>query len=248
MVDCIPMKMTSKFSAFCLIPLLAFALVPDLQAQNKRKSLLNSDPEVVYLEEVFEKPLELKVVKDAPLYAHKEGGAKLGTLVSGQQATVVAITDKAYRVRGKGRNGGLAGWVGTWAFEMPDKDFEKNMKSFYERQMKVNKLIEEGQVVLGMTMREVGLVLGEPTKTSIRQTPEGQVGRWEFIEYTEVRNYANHVDPYTGRVYRTLVSVTRDEKDKTVVEFKDGHAVALEESTNRQGNLRIILPQVICHW
>lgn len=242
------MNLNLRHAAIAVTVLLGIGSVQELQAQNQRKSLLNSDPEVVYLEEVFDKPLQLKVIKDAPLYAHKEGGTKLGTLVSGQTATVVAITDKAYRVRGKGRNGGLAGWVGTWAFEMPDKDFEKNMKSFYERQMRVNKLIEEGQVVLGMTMREVGMVLGEPTKTSIRQTPDGQVGRWEFIEYTEVRNYANHVDPYTGQVYRTLVSVTRDEKEKTVVEFKDGHAVALEESTNRQGNLRIILPQVICHW
>jgi len=217
-------------------------------AQDKRKSLLNSDPEVVYLEEVFEKELELKVVKAAPVFANKDGGSKLGTLVVGQKAKIVAITDKAYRVRGQGKNGGLAGWVGTWAFEMPDENFEKNMKAFYERQMKVNKLIEEGQVVLGMTMREVGLVLGEPTKTSIRQTADGQVGRWEFVVVDEVRNYATHVDPYTGQVYRTLVSVTQEEKEKTIVEFKDGHAIALEESTNKQGKVKIILPQVTCHW
>ena len=188
------------------------------------------------------------MTKAAPVYANKEGGAKLGTLLAGQKAVVVAITDKAYRVRGKGKNGGLAGWVGTWAFEMPDENFEKNMKSFYERQMKVNKLIEQGQVVLGMTMREVGLVLGDPTKTSVRQTAEGQVGRWEFVVIDQIRNYATHVDPRTGQAYRTLVSVTEEEKEKTVVEFKDGHVVALEESTNKAGNVRIILPRVICHW
>ena len=223
-------------------------IVPSLMAQSKRKSLLNSDPEVVYLEEVFEKELKLKVLKAAPVFANKDAGAKLGTLVAGQEAEVVAITDKAYRVRGKGKNGGLAGWVGTWAFEMPAEDFEKNMKAFYKRQMKVNKLIEEGMVVLGMTMREVGLVLGEPTKTSIRQTADGQVGRWEFIVMEEIRNYATHVDPHTGQTYRTLVSVTQQEKEKTVVEFKDSHAVAIEESTNKHGNVRVILPRVVCHW
>ena len=207
--------------------------IPSLKAQDKRKSLLNSDPQVVYLEDVFDKELQLKVVQAAPVYVNKEGGAKLGTLVTGQKATVVAITDKAYRVRGQGKNGGLAGWVGTWAFEMPDENFEKNMKSFYDRQMKVNQLIEQGQVVLGMTMREVGLVLGKPTKTSIRQTAEGQVGRWEFVVVDEVRNYANHVDPYTGQAYRTLVSVTQEEKEKTVVEFKDGHGVRREHQQAR---------------
>lgn len=217
-------------------------------AQDKRRSMLNSDPEVVYLEEIFDKKLELKVIKAAPLYANKDGGSKLGTLVAGQMAEVLAITDKAYRVRGQGKHGKMAGWVGTWAFELPDDNFEKNMKAFYERQMKVNELIGKGQVVLGMTMREVGLVLGEPNKTSIRQTTEGQIGRWEFIVVDEIRNYATHVDPYTGQTYRTLVSVTQEEKEKTVVEFKDGHVVALEESTNNRGNLRIILPQVVCHW
>ena len=236
-----------RFLAGLLAVVIALS-APSLMAQDKRKSLLNTDPDVVYLEEVFDKELKLKVVKAAPVFANKEGGAKLGTLLVGQEAHVVAITDKAYRVRGKGRNGGLAGWVGTWAFEMPSEDFEKNMKAFYERQMKVNKLIDEGTVVLGMTMREVGQVLGEPTKTSIRQTADGQVGRWEFIEYTEIKNYATQVDPYTGQVFRKLVSVERDEKEKTVVEFKDGHAVALEESTNKAGNVKIILPQVICHW
>lgn len=248
MVWSIPMNPSSHIAVLAMVAVLIAGTVPELQGQSKRKSLLNSDPEVVYLEEVFEKPLELKVIKDAPLFAHKEGGAKLGTLLAGQSVRVEAITDKAYRVRGQGRQGGIAGWVGPWAFEMPNDKFEAGMREFYERQMKVNKLIEEGQVVLGMTMREVGLVLGQPTKTSIRQTAEGQVGRWEFIEYTEIRNYANHVDPYTGQVYRTLVSVTEEEKEKTVVEFKDGHAVALEESTNKRGNQRIILPQVICHW
>lgn len=227
---------------------LLFILFIPASAQEKRKSLLNSDLEVVYLEEVFDKELKLKVVKPAPVFVNKEGGAKLGTLVTGQEALVVAVTDKAYRVRGKGRHGGLAGWVGAWAFEMPNKNFENNIKKFYVRQMKVNKLISEGTVVLGMTMREVGLVLGKPNKTSIRQTAEGQIGRWEFVEYNEIKNYANQVDPYTGQIFRRLVSVSRDEKEKTVVEFKDGYAVALEESTNKRGHAKIILPQVICHW
>ncbi|MGB0293071.1 MAG: hypothetical protein ACPGIA_10890 [Luteolibacter sp.] len=237
----------SSLKPFAVLGLM-FSLAVTALAQDKRKSLLNSDAQVVYLEEVFEKELKLKVVKAAPVFANKEGGARLGTLIVGQEAEIVAITDKAYRVRGKGRKGGLAGWVGTWAFEMPNEKFEENMKAFYVRQMKVNKLIDEGAVVLGMTMREVGLVLGEPTKTSIRQTADGQVGRWEFIEYTEVKNYATQVDPYTGQVFRRLVSVERKEKEKTVVEFKDGHAIALEESTNKAGNVKIILPQVICHW
>ena len=110
---------SATVKATFLKPLAVFGLMLSLampaMAQDRRKSLLNSDPQVVYLEDIFEKELKLKVVKAAPVFANKEGGAKLGTLIVGQEAEVVAITDKAYRVRGKGRNGGLAGWVGTCA-------------------------------------------------------------------------------------------------------------------------------------
>lgn len=217
-------------------------------AQFAKKSLLNSDPDVVYLQDLLEKPMELEVVKDAPVYSSKDGKTRLGTLRAGQKVKVEAITDKAYRVRGDGLKHGIAGWVGPWAFKMPSPDFEQQMKDFYARQMLVKQLIEEGKLVIGMSMKEVAMVMGEPTKTSIRKTKDGETGSWEFTEYDEVRNYATRVDPYTGQMTRYLVSITTEEKEKTVVEFKDGCVVALEASQSRQGDVQIILPRVTWVW
>ena len=64
-------------------------------AQPARKSLLDSDPDVVYLDQVFDKPLELSVTQDAPVFSDKNAVRRLGTLKGNQKVKLEAITDKA---------------------------------------------------------------------------------------------------------------------------------------------------------
>ncbi len=237
----------NRFRVGLLLAVLGLAC--PLGAEPPRKSLLDSDPEVVYLDQVFEKPLELEVVKDAPVYSDRRAQRQLGTLKSGQKLKIEAITDKAYRVRGQGLSGPIVGWVGPWAFSSKDPEFIAQLKQLYDRQMKVKALIEAKELAIGMTLSEVEQVMGRPTKTSLRKTAKGQSGQWEYVEYDEVRQYADRYDPATGMMYRQLVSVTQEEKEKTVVEFEDGYVTALEESKSTQrGAVRIILPQLLCPW
>lgn len=218
-------------------------------AQGERKSLLDSDPEVVYLERTLDKPIELRVVKAAPVYSDREGSHRLGTLKSGQSVRLEAITNKVYRVRGQGTHGGIAGWVAPWAFSSTDPEFVEHLKQLYERQIQVQALIAAKEVAVGMTLDEVSQSRGKPTKTSVRKTAEGQSGRWEYIDYEEVKNYITRVHPGTGAVYRQLASVTREEKGRTTVEFENGVITAIEESENRQGgNVRIIVPPLVFGW
>ena len=89
----------------------------------------------------------------------------------------------------------------------------------------------------------------EPTKTSVRKTATGQSGRWDFIQYEDVKNYATEVDRTTGQTFRRLVSVTRVEKGKTAVEFENDIVTAVEESEDHQGsNVRIIVPPLVFGW
>lgn len=218
-------------------------------AQPARKSLLDSDPGVIYLDQVFDKPLELSVAQEAPVFSDKNAVRKLGTLKADQKVKLEAITDKAYRVRGKGLHDGISGWVGPWAFTSTDPDFVAHLKQLYDRQMKVKELIEAKELAIGMNLKEVQMVLGQPTKTTMRKTLKGESGQWEYVEYEEVKNYADRVDPLTGVLYRQLISVTREEKERTVVEFEDGYVSALVESKSRKArNVTIVLPQVSCHW
>jgi hypothetical protein len=231
---------------------IVMCLILPVNAQSKRperKSLLDSDPSVVYLGQTLGKPIELKVIKEAPVYTDKEGTHRLGTLKADQTVRLEAITEKTYRIRGQGTRDGIAGWVAPWAFSSTDPNFVANLKQLYDRQIQVQELIAAGKIAVGMTLDEVAQSRGKPTKTSLRKTAAGQSGRWDFIDYEDVKNYVTEIDRTTGQAYRRLVSVTRVEKSKTSVEFENGVVSAVEESEdNDGGNVRIIIPPLQFHW
>lgn len=227
----------------------ALALPLATSAKAERKSLLNDDPEVVYLEKIVEAPIKLKVTKEAPVYSDKDGKHRLGFLRADQIVELEGMTAKAYRVRGQGTKYGIAGWVPPWAFSHPEEDFVEKLKKLYERQIAVNEIIKAEGIAIGMTLDEVAQSRGKPTKTSIRRTASGEAGSWEYIDYDEIKHYITRVDPVSGQPYRQLSHVTREETGKTVVEFKDGLVTALEESEDSgAGNVKIIVPPLILRW
>ena len=153
----------------------AWLLLP-LSAETKRgerKSLLDSDPDVVYLERSLKKPLELKVVKEAPVFSDKEGKLRLGTLKANQTVRLEAITDKIYRVRGQGTRDGIAGWVAPWAFSSSDPEFVAHLKQLYERQIQVQALIDAKKIAIGMTLDEVALAAANPPKPASARPKKG---------------------------------------------------------------------------
>jgi len=227
----------------------ALALPLTARAIDERKSLLDDDPEVVYLENVVKEPIKLKVIKEAPVYSDKDGNHRLGFLRADQTVELEGMTAKAYRVRGKGTKYGIAGWVPPWAFSHPEKDFVAKLKKLYERQIVVNEIIKEQGIAIGMTLDEVAQSRGRPTKTSIRRTAKGEAGSWEYIDFDEVKHYITRIDPVSGQAYRQFSHITREETGKTVVEFEDGLVTALEESENNgPGNVRIIVPPLVFQW
>ena len=235
------------------IPLIAVAVLSmPLFGEVKRverKSLLDSDPEVVYLQQTIKEPIQLRVVKEAPVYSDKSGSHRLGTLKANQDVELEAITDKIYRVRGKGTRDGIAGWVAPWAFSSKDPQFVFHLKELYDRQIQVQGLIANKQIAVGMTLDEVSLSRGKPTKTSLRKTEKGQSGRWEYVDYEEIKHYITRIDPVSGAAYRQFSHSTQIEKSRTAVEFADDIVTAIEESEDNQGgNVRIIVPPVIFGW
>jgi len=214
-----------------------------------RGTRIDNDPAVVHLAPLMEALPELSVVREAPVFSDHNGRHRLGFLRANQKVKVEAITDKAYRVRGQGTRDGISGWVAPWAFSASEPDFVEQFRKFYDRQIAVNQLIEAGQVAIGMTLDEVTLARGRPTKTSVRQTAEGTTGQWEFITIQEEKNYATRVNPVTGRYYRELVSVTQIEREKTVVEFENDIVTAVEESTaEKGGNIRVVVRPLFFRW
>lgn len=217
--------------------------------RQERKSLLNSDPSVIYLEEQGMEPLELKVVKAATVFSDKEGRHRIGALIPNQQVHLEALTDKVYRVRSVGNQNPVAGWAAPWAFSAGEDDFVDQLKRFYERQIQVQELIAAKQVALGMTSEEVSRSRGTPTKTQLRRTDKGETGRWEYIDYEEIKHYVMRYDPSSGRTYRVLSHVERIEKGKTIVELEDNVVSAVEESEDRGAMpTRVIVPPLFFRW
>ena len=233
-----------------LIPFVALCLMLPATAEIKpRRSLLESDPDVVYLAKTLKEPIELTVVKEMPVFSDKGGKTRTGVLKAGQVVPLEAMTAKAYMVRGKGAKYDISGWVAPTAFSSKDPDFIVHLKQLYERQIAVQQFIAEKQVAIGMTMDEVGLSRGKPTKTTVRQTPQGQSGAWEFVEFKTINHYTTQIDPRTGQAYRQFAYATQEVKNKTVIEFVEGLVSSIEETEdNKGGNVRIIVPPVIFGW
>lgn len=226
----------------------AFVLPLEAQFKRERKSLLNSDPEVVYLEEIVNPPIKLKVIKRAPVYADKEGNRRLGYLKANQTVDLEGMTSKVYRVRGQGTHNGIAGWVAPWAFSHHEEDFVAKLKKLYERQILVTEIIEANGIALGMTLDEVAQSRGKPSKTSVRRTTEGESGTWEFVDYDNVKHYITRIDPVSGQAFRQLSHITREEKGKSVIEFENGLVTALEETENNSGGgVKIVVPPLVFH-
>lgn len=217
--------------------------------RDEHKVGIDRDPDVVHLADYLKDPVVLQVVNPATVFSDKSGNTKLGTLQANQSVVLEAMTDKAYKVRGKGATNGIAGWVGPKAFSSSDPKFVENLRDFYHRQIEVAKLIAEQKVAVGMTPDEVAKSLGKPTTTQVKQTTKGSSGKWEYILYQDVNQYAYVRDPGSGQLFRQLVGVTREEKEKTVVEFQAGLVSALEQSEQKgRVPVKIIVPPVVFAW
>jgi hypothetical protein len=170
----------------------------------------------------------------------------LGFLKDDQVVELEGMTEIAYRVRGQGTKDGIAGWVSPKAFSHTDPEFVEKLKNVYERHLSVNEIIKNKGVAIGMTIKEVQLSRGKPTKTTVRITPTGESGSWEYINFEEIKHYITKVDQVSGQSFRQLSHVTREETGKTTVEFKDGAVSSLEEMEDKgPGNVKIIVPPVV---
>ncbi len=233
-----------------LVVSLFFVMPGTLTARKAGDSLLDADPEVVYVREFTDRDIELLVVKPAPVLSTRTGGRKLGVLKVDTEVELIGFTDEVYKVRGTARHGGVSGWVSPKNLASKDKDFVANLKKVYERQKKVRELIANNEVAIGMSLDEVARSVGKPTKTKVRQTKTGDSGSWEFVDYEEQDHYRYVQDPQTGRVFRQFSHTTREERGKLMVEFEDGVVTAIEESENRSGTgqVKIVVPPIVFGW
>ncbi len=213
-----------------------------------KKSGFDNDPEVVYLEHYTSIPIKFLTIEDTALYSSKKGKSsrKLGTFSPGTSVQLLAMNENAYRISGKGKFGLLKGWVNPKNLGSQDPEFVANLQALYKRQMKIQALIKNKQVAIGMSLSEVLQSLGKPTKKEDRVTKDGRSGKYEFIKFDEQKHYRYVTNPRNGEIYRQLSHITTEEKSNVTVEFENNVVTAVTaKEDNGPGKINIVVPPII---
>ncbi len=192
------------------------------------KSKLGREKGAIYLEDILDKDIRLKVKQAAPIFYQLDGKRRLGTMVAGSEVTLLALSDRAYRVRGKATHAQVSGWMGPDYLDGLDDELKENLKKLYARQLIVEDLIDNKQVALGMTMDETKRALGEPTRTSSKLDKTGRKDTFEYITYKRVPQYTTGTDDF-GQLYTSVIYV-QVETGKVSIEFEDEMVTSIAES------------------
>ncbi len=210
--------------------LLAAAFCP---AQSSTRSRLaeRTEPGAIYMEDILPKPVRMSVIGESVIYYQGDMQRPLGSMAPGTPVLLVAMTDTAYKVRGRARHGDVAGWMRMEDLRAPDPKLPEKLRAFFDRQKKVDDLIARKQIALGMTPAEVEQSLGRPTRRSSKLTA---AGRDEVLEYSV---YQNVPQVTTGRdALGNLVQTTiyvKVEVGRLTVTFDNGAVSGIEETVGR---------------
>ncbi len=199
-----------------------------IKHEDRNESNLIKEKGAVYLEGLVTQEVKVKVTQAAPTYANVSGQRWLGNIFANQSATLLAVSDRAYRIRGRAKQGQIAGWVGKAFVEGLPDGFEDKLVKYHQRYEMVKQLIDNQQVALGMTTDEVIASIGPPDTKSSRLDTTGRVDIFEFISYERQPQPVVNFDAF-GRPY-TSTRYVEVESGRVTIEFTDNLVSAISET------------------
>jgi len=199
-----------------------------IKREDRSKSELLGEEGAIYLEGLVPKEVIVQVTAAVPAYGTLQGDRWLGNLIPDQRAVLLAVSDRAYRVRAKAKQGQVAGWVAKSAVAGLPPEFEAKLEAYHARFEAVRELIENHQIALGMTLAEVVQSVGPPDKRSSKVTAAGRTDSLEFISYERVPQNGIGYDSF-GRPYTTTQYI-EVESGRVTVDFNDDLVTSIAES------------------
>lgn len=224
-------RFRSVFVAAAAFTLLAGSLVPAQAQQGRSRLGSTTEPGSLYIEDILPKPVRLNVAGDSVIYYQLDMQRALGQMAPGTSVQLVAMTDTSYKVRGRARHGDVAGWMRKEDLKSPDPKLDDKLKAFYERQKKVEELIANRQVALGMTNAEVEQSLGRPTRKSAKVTAAGREEVLEYSIFDKVPQITTGRDAVGNLVQSTIY--VKVEVGRLTISFQNG---AVSEINETMGN------------
>ncbi len=207
-------------------------------------------PGAVYLSDFDSKPMRLKVLQPAPAYFDFTGQRYVGTLRVPQVVEVQAISDVAYRVRGKAQQGQVLGWVEPKYLETIPPETIAALKKADERRKVVADLIAKNQLAIGMTAAEVEQSIGKPQKRTSRASKEKAAEQvWEYVKYATIPQNTSVAGP--NGIVTVVTNYIKKPIGQLTVTFKDDIVESLDQSegTILTGDeTTIVAPPIVVYW
>lgn len=228
--SCLLFLLSSHFPAEAQLRRPGFVTI---EREDRNKSKLIPEKGAIYLDGMVADKVVVRITKTAPIYSTLSADRWMGNLLENQNAELLAVSEKAYRVRGKAKQGQVAGWVSKAAVTGLPESFEANLKHYYERYQVVKELIDNHQVALGMTVDEVIASIGPPDKRSSKVDTEGRTDTLEYISYERVPQTGigydsfGHPVPVTQYVEVESGRVTIDLTNNTVSSIQETEGIDL---------------------
>jgi hypothetical protein len=214
------------------------------------KSKLVKEDGAIYLEEFLDQPIKVKITQVAAVYSNLTAERWLGNLIAGREAELLAVSEKAYRVRGRAQQGQVAGWIAKSAVEGVDKKMEENLVKLHQRQVLVDDLIAKHQVALGMTLAEVEASLGKPDARRAKVDKDGHQAVFDYITYERVPQTTVSYDQF-GRAFQSVTYI-KVPTGKVSLSFKNELVASIEESEGSElaaqgggAGIRIVPPPIL---
>jgi len=187
------------------------------------------DREAVYLVDLPDyQPLILKVEKLSGVYATRSLNGHVRNVIPGEKVELIAYHPDAYFIKEVGT--GSDGWVASKDLSSVSQEKLDLLMAQVEEMERIEKAIDENQVIPGMSLEHVERSLGKPTETAFRQDSSGRTDIWKYIEYK--RDYETELsrDRLTGRIVRRTIPIQIPVNELSV-EFKERLVVGIEKKS-----------------
>lgn len=196
--------------------------------------------DVVYLEDYFDKPVELKAVRATSLTFSRDGTGAIDTISPRQTVVLVGIGAERYLVRARVSTGRADGWVRPADMEPIPESIMTELEKKSAAAAKVKEAIAKGEIEIGMTVDDVVKILGTTKVKSQIKDASGSREEWTYTTYKTVYvsvpsnfNGTNYIStlPRKVPVSSKIVTfqndkVTRYEvKDEDTTKYKSGQTV-----------------------
>ncbi len=194
------------------------------------KSLLdtNTEPGSTNLENLLPKPIRLTVIADSVIYYQGDFQRALGSMALGTTVQLIAMSETAYKVRGRARHGDVAGWMHINDLKSTDPKLFEKLKAYAERRKTVDDLIQKHLIAIGMTADEVKASLGAPSRKSSHITDGSREETLEYIVYQTVPQATTARDQ-NGNLVQHIVYV-KVESGRLAVALKAGAVSDIQET------------------